>query len=133
MNRSLHKSRRDKMFLGVCGGVAEYFQIDPSIVRILWAIAGLVYGTGVLLYFIAAFILPYDEEDDTAAYEEKNPEQAEIDSDKQKKILGAIILLAGVFLLMRNFRLFFDMDIFWSGLLVVMGLLLIFKGKGKQQ
>lgn len=121
------------MFLGVCGGVAEYFQIDPSIVRILWAIAGLVYGTGVLLYFIAAFILPYDEEDDTAAYEEKNPEQAEIDSDKQKKILGAIILLAGVFLLMRNFRLFFDMDIFWSGLLVVMGLLLIFKGKGKQQ
>lgn len=39
MNENLHKSKNDKMILGVCGGVGEYLGVDSSIVRILWAIA----------------------------------------------------------------------------------------------
>ena len=46
------------MLCGVCGGIAEYFNIDPSIVRLLWAALVIMGGTGILLYIIAAIILP---------------------------------------------------------------------------
>ena len=46
------------MLCGVCGGIAEYFSIDPSIVRLLWAALVILGGTGILLYIIAAIILP---------------------------------------------------------------------------
>ena len=46
------------MLCGVCGGSAEYFNIDPSIVRLLWAALVIVGGTGILLYIIAAIVLP---------------------------------------------------------------------------
>lgn len=46
------------MVCGVCGGVAEYFDIDPSLVRIGWVILGFAAGSGILAYFIAAIILP---------------------------------------------------------------------------
>lgn len=46
------------MLCGVCGGVAEYLNLDPSVVRILWVILGLCCGTGILAYIIAAIILP---------------------------------------------------------------------------
>ena len=46
------------MLCGVFGGIAEYFNIDPSIVRLLWAALVILGGTGILLYIIAAIILP---------------------------------------------------------------------------
>ena len=46
------------MLCGVCGGIAVYFNIDPSIVRLVWAALVIMGGTGILLYIIAAIILP---------------------------------------------------------------------------
>ena len=46
------------MLCGVCGGIAEYFNIDPSIVRLLWAALVIVGGTGILLSNSAAIVLP---------------------------------------------------------------------------
>ena len=46
------------MLCGVCGGIAEYFNIDPSIVRLVWAALVIMGGTGILLYIIAAPTLP---------------------------------------------------------------------------
>jgi len=56
--KRLYKSQTDKKIAGVCGGVAEYFGIDPTIVRLIWAAISLGYGAGILLYLIAAFVLP---------------------------------------------------------------------------
>ena len=47
------------MFLGVCGGVAKYFGVDATLIRVLWAVAAFVgFGTPVLAYFVMAFIMP---------------------------------------------------------------------------
>ncbi len=54
----IHKSARDKKILGVCGGVAEWLGVDPTIIRIAWALLACGWGTGILLYFICAFVLP---------------------------------------------------------------------------
>jgi len=57
MNK-LYKSSDDKMICGVCGGVAEYIGVDPTIVRLLWVLFSLSGGAGVLLYIIAALVMP---------------------------------------------------------------------------
>ena len=56
--KRLNKSRNNKMICGVCAGIADYFNIDPSIVRVLWAVLALAAGTGVLAYIACAIILP---------------------------------------------------------------------------
>jgi phage shock protein C len=56
--RKLYRSRENKILAGVCGGLGEYFQIDPVIIRLLWIVLSLVWGFGVILYIIAIFIIP---------------------------------------------------------------------------
>lgn len=59
MKKKLLRSVRDRKLGGVCGGLAEYFDIDPTIVRLAWAFVSLVsVGVGVLAYFIAWIIIP---------------------------------------------------------------------------
>ncbi len=55
--KRLYKSRSERKLCGVCGGIAEYFNIDPTLIRLLWALIALT-GSGILLYIIAAIIIP---------------------------------------------------------------------------
>ena len=58
MNKKLYKSNTNKMLEGVCGGIAEYFGIDPPIVRLAWVVFCALGGSGILAYIIAAIIIP---------------------------------------------------------------------------
>lgn len=60
MNK-LYKSRDDKKLCGVCGGLAEFLGIDSTILRLIWAVLIILGGTGLLLYLIAALIIPYKD------------------------------------------------------------------------
>ena len=57
MKNKLYKSVKDRKLTGVCGGIAEYFDIDSSIVRIVWLVLVLFAGTGLLAYIICAIVL----------------------------------------------------------------------------
>ncbi|WP_124058237.1 PspC domain-containing protein [Vaginisenegalia massiliensis] len=59
--KRIYKSSTDKKIMGVCGGLGEYFNIDPTIVRVLVAVS-VVSGLPAILYFILGFVLPYDYE-----------------------------------------------------------------------
>lgn len=59
--KRLHKSTNDKKICGVCAGVADYFGIDPTIVRIIWGILFFAYGAGLIAYLVCAFVLPAGE------------------------------------------------------------------------
>ncbi len=61
MEKRLYKSSTDKVISGVCGGIGEYFEIDPVLVRILWVISAFVGGAGVLAYIVAAIVMPTKE------------------------------------------------------------------------
>ncbi len=56
--KKLAKSQTEKKLCGVCSGIAEYFNIDPTLVRLLWILFSLAGGAGVLAYIIAAIIMP---------------------------------------------------------------------------
>lgn len=62
MKKRLYRSTREKMLFGVCGGVAEYFETDPTIIRLAWVVFSLLGGSGILAYIIAAIIMPADQE-----------------------------------------------------------------------
>jgi phage shock protein C len=60
MEKRLQRSRMEKMIGGVCGGLAVYFGVDPTIVRILWVVITLLGGAGILLYIILWVIMPLE-------------------------------------------------------------------------
>ena len=62
MKKRLYKIEEGKKLCGVCGGIAEYFDIDPTIIRLIWLILIFCVGTGVLAYIIAAIIMPKKSE-----------------------------------------------------------------------
>ena len=62
MNKRLYRSKNSRMLCGVCGGIAEYFDIDPTLVRLGWALFCALGGSGIIAYIIAAIIIPECEE-----------------------------------------------------------------------
>lgn len=58
-NRRLYKSNSNRMICGVCGGIGEYLGIDPTLVRLIWAVLACS-GTGIIVYILAAVIIPQE-------------------------------------------------------------------------
>lgn len=58
MEKRLYKSNKNKMLAGVCGGIAEYFNIDPTLIRLGWIVFSALGGSGILAYIIAAIVIP---------------------------------------------------------------------------
>ena len=57
MEKKLYKSLKDRKIAGVCGGIAEYLNIDSNVIRIIWVVFAFGFGTGILAYIICALIL----------------------------------------------------------------------------
>lgn len=62
MTKKLYKSNKNKMIDGICGGIGEYINIDPTIVRLGWVVFCALGGSGIIAYIIAAIIIPRNPE-----------------------------------------------------------------------
>ena len=58
MQKKLYRSKSNRVLLGVCGGVAEYFNIDPTVMRVIWAVTSIFAFAGVVAYAVCAFVIP---------------------------------------------------------------------------
>ena len=68
MEKKLYRSEEDKKLCGVCGGIATYFDIDSTVIRLLWVLATLFLGSGIICYIICALIMPV-RKDEPLEYE----------------------------------------------------------------
>ena len=59
--KKLYRSDENKMLAGVCGGIAEYFGVDPTLIRLAWVVFSLLGGSGLLAYILPAIIIPRDD------------------------------------------------------------------------
>lgn len=59
--KRLYRSYNNKVLLGICGGIGEYLNVDPVVIRLLWVIFCCMGGSGVLAYIVAAIIIPYQQ------------------------------------------------------------------------
>lgn len=124
--RKLYRSTADRMLGGVCGGLAEYFSIDSTLMRILWVLFTFAGGAGILMYIIALIIIPL------------NPGEAVTRKPKSSSagvIWGTIFIVLGLLILVGNIHwVFFPFFIghfalFWPILIIAVGLVLIFAGR----
>ena len=118
--RRLYKSRADRMLDGVCGGVAEYFGLDSTLVRLAWVLLILVGGMGILLYLVAMIIMPVNRGQTTAppvAVRERN-----------SKFWGILLVVVGTVWFLGNLGL--PLWYHWWGLAwdIVLPVLLILAG-----
>ena len=58
MKKKLYKSSEDKKLCGVCAGIAEYFELDSTLIRLAWVVFTLLGGSGIIAYIIAAIVMP---------------------------------------------------------------------------
>lgn len=60
MTKRLFRSRHNRILGGVCGGLSDYIDVDPTWIRLAWALTALLYGTGILFYLLAWIIVPLE-------------------------------------------------------------------------
>lgn len=99
--RRLYRSRRDRVIGGVCGGLGGYFNVDPSILRVVWLLTVLLGGTGLLAYLISWIIIP-------ESYPENDPGPIERNVDSHKLLGVVLIALALLFIAFRFGRGYLD-------------------------
>lgn len=145
MNKKLYKSN-DKVLFGVCGGFAEYFQIDVVMVRILWVISVMVFGFGFLPYIICAIVMPqrpegmevdyYNEKksyDGSESYSNNDEYSKNSDPKDNSKLFGLALICVGGYVLLRNylpFHFFINWKLIMPVAFILGGGYLIFKGTG---
>lgn len=64
MEKKLYRSKTNRMISGVCGGIAEYFEVDPTLVRLAWVLIFFAGGSGLLAYIIGAVVIPERRDED---------------------------------------------------------------------
>ncbi|MFW6149025.1 MAG: PspC domain-containing protein [Atribacterota bacterium] len=139
MAKKLYRSKKDSMIAGVCGGIAEYFDIDSTLVRLLAILIVFLGGVGVIVYIIAWIIIPENPEQKTdnnkktAGEKEINNHQGEEHKDNHKHIWGGLLLIfLGLFFLLRSLFPRFVLVKFWPIILVVAGIFLILQSLSRK-
>jgi phage shock protein C len=96
--RKLYRSQIESRFLGVCGGLGNYFGIDPTLVRVFFVVFTLVEGFGILLYLLLALFMPVAPEGEDGAFE--GDRLTAFDNPQAGNYLGiGLVALGGVMLL----------------------------------
>ena len=96
------RSQSDRLLTGVCGGVADYFSIDPTMVRLIWIFFTLFGGSGLLAYIIATLLIP-----------DRNSKERyfKLDTLKSNPLWGILFILSGLILFLQYDHIFY---LFWA-------------------
>lgn len=140
MEKRLYRSRKDKVLAGVCGGIADYFEVDPTIIRLAWVVLVLLGGTGIVAYIIAAIIVPEEPVgvsqkpaeppsglEEAAQVVDENgwpePEGPDIEekNKKSRNAIGLLLIAMGVLFFARKLFYWFDFGYIWPILLIGAG------------
>ena len=128
MDKKLYRSVEDKVIGGVCGGLGEYFEVDPTLVRVIAVVLFLAtQGFAILAYIVGLIIIPKKPPVGVTTEEPTRPRH----SSWNKYLPGIILILLGSVLLIREHWFWLDLSDWWPALLVVVGLVLIFQKRSR--
>ncbi|MCB9259247.1 MAG: PspC domain-containing protein [Ignavibacteriales bacterium] len=151
MEKKLYRSRDKKVIAGIAGGLGEYLDVDPVIIRIILVLITIFHGIGILIYIIMWIAVPegpyktYGEK--TATSEEPLSEEGKSTSapPNQNKtvqkepnsngriVVGVILILIGSIFLFERFLPFFDFEFVFSVGLIILGLAMLFNFFNKSE
>lgn len=138
MNRRLYRSETESVLGGVAGGVAEYLEVDPAIVRVVWALLALITG-GIffVLYIVMWIVVPYGPETgEVAAGDSPAPDGAPVWNAQPRRrprrssgggswIFGLVLIGLGLYFLAREYFPEVHVDRLWPLGLILIGLVLL--------
>ena len=160
MEKRLYRSRSDRMIWGVCGGLAEYFDIDPTIIRIIAVLLAFDSGAGILAYIILAIVVPLESSEasepkdvikenveemketatqlgqeirSTFTGEKGGTEETIKARYRRHSALGVILVIIGLLLLLTNFNLlsWLRWAYLWPLILIAIGVLIVVSNRRK--
>ncbi|MFA5406761.1 MAG: PspC domain-containing protein [Candidatus Nanoarchaeia archaeon] len=131
----LTRSKTNRVIAGVCGGLGDYFNIDPVVIRILWVLFSLLGGSGIFAYIIAWVVIP-EAGAKKALWQEWTEDKpkskrvlAETNSNT-RKIIGLFLLFLGAVFLLNNLGLIsWSWPYTFSASLIIIGLVIIISGR----
>jgi phage shock protein C len=142
MRERLYRSRQDRMIFGVAGGMAEWMDLDPAIVRLVWALLILAGGVGLVLYIVAAIVIPEaplgvaggvtTELAATGQTPGAQP-RARRGAGNSGVIFGLVLVIAGAWFLVDRYVENLDKSWVIPGLLIVIGIALVFGALGRSR
>jgi len=125
-DRKLYRSQESRMIGGVCGGMAEYFNIDPNLIRLLFIVLTFVGGSGILIYIASLIIIPNNPD-------QIIPEKGESVIKDKSLFWGSLLIVVGLFLLFRQLGLFYSFHFWqipwqsvWAVMFIIVGVILLF-------
>lgn len=137
MEKKLYRSSKDKMISGVCGGIAEYFDVDPTLVRIGVVILGFAsFFTFFFGYIICAIVMPekpYDEEEEEVEVYDKDGNRIHHTQKKNSKIIGYGLIGIGAIWIINKLVWWVDHDIYIGLGIIVIGLIVLLSGINRKQ
>lgn len=132
MGKKLKRSSSDRIIAGVCGGVGEYFNIDPVVIRIIWVLLSFMPNSpGFIAYLICALIIP---EDDGVIYQD---ESSNINISNTPLFIGLALIIVGTVMLAKiiwpqlAFK-FMNIGKYWPVLLIIFGVYIIVNQANKR-
>ncbi len=145
MEKKLYRDESRKVIAGVCAGLADYFGVDVTLVRLLFVLTLIYHGGGTLAYIVLWIVMPKrmgilnEPVVDYTVHNENRPFQSfnknfRSNNKNVAQIGGAVLIVLGVFFLLDQLDLipyWFDFETFWPVILVVIGLGLIFRSRTK--
>jgi len=139
--KNLYRSETNRVLAGVSGGLGEYFQIDPTLIRLLFVLLTVFGGGGVLVYIILWILIPGESNVDNDSDEniKKNAQEFKTkaknfaegfkemsNKNHHRSWFGFIVIILGLLFLMDNLG-FLRFHLFWPVLLIAFGLFLLFR------
>jgi phage shock protein C len=131
----LYRSREDYWIAGVCGGLGKYFEVDSNPIRLAFVLLASWNGLGVVLYLIAVLIVPEEPVREVLPEPGMPPRRSEPAENRRVRMLGWLLVLGGVYLLLRNLHLFFPViqDEVFPIVLILGGLVLLLLRSGARR
>lgn len=146
-NRRLFRDSSNEVIGGVASGIANYFDVDVTIIRILFVLAAIFGGWGLIVYIIFWVAVPRDiskshdnsykrepkDESKSSDFSEKRynstTDSPEVEKRKKGSLIGGtVLIIIGAFFIIERYIPRIDFDDFWPFILVIIGLVLLFSG-----
>ncbi|MCP4633104.1 MAG: PspC domain-containing protein [candidate division Zixibacteria bacterium] len=128
MQRSLYKSKDKKIIGGVCAGLGEYFNIDITIVRLIFVLLALSGGQMILVYILGWIIIPSAKEEVVNAENEMSEEEFNRQKGNNRNVIfGLILVILGGGFLLENFHIWYwwNFGKLWPVLIITLGVLIL--------
>lgn len=154
MDKRLYRSRKKKVVAGIAGGLGDYLDIDPVIIRIIFVLITIFHGVGLLVYIIMWIVIPEEAYQASFTEEKNNSSNTDIAAEKMhaneqqtsstevkkeahssngRVIVGAILIIIGLVFLSEKFFPFLDFEFVFAVGLIGLGTALLFNFFNKSE